>query len=255
LRVVVLSAWLNFWKRRPEARLAQADPGVAHGEVQQRAGVAGLGPDREHHFAFLGELDGVAEDVEQDLAQPGDVAADRSRDVAVEDIREVELLLGGARADQVERRLDALAQVERMRLDVHPPGFDLREVEDVVDDRQQRIARIADRRRELALVVGERRVEEQAAHADHRVHRRADFVAHVCQEGALGLVRGFGRGARFLRCLKEPCVLDRDHGLVGEGSRAARPPCPLNALARMRAQHDRTRCRRLPRSSGAKTAE
>jgi hypothetical protein len=58
----------------------------------------------------------------------------------LEQVGDVEALLGGARSDQVERRLDAIAQVEELRLDVHPAGLDLREVEDVVDDRQQRIA-------------------------------------------------------------------------------------------------------------------
>ena len=101
--------------------------------------------------------------------------------------------------DQVERRFDALAQVEGLALDVQPPGLDLREVEDVVDDRQQRLAAVADGLGELALLVVERRVEQQAAHADDGVHRRADLVAHRRQEGALGLVGGFGRGAGLLR--------------------------------------------------------
>ena len=51
----------------------------------------------------------------------------------------------------------------------------------------------------VALLGVERRVEQQAAHADHRVHRRADLVAHGRQERALGLVGGLGGGARFLR--------------------------------------------------------
>ena len=80
------------------------------------------------------------EQVEQDLAQPRHVADDRRRHVALEHVGDVEVLLRRARADEVERRLDALAQVERLRLDVHAPGLDLREVEDVVDDGQQRVA-------------------------------------------------------------------------------------------------------------------
>ena len=71
---------------------------------------------------------------------------DADRHVALEHVGDVEVLLGRARADEVERRLHAVAQVERMRLDVHPAGLDLREVEDVVDDGQQRIARVADGR-------------------------------------------------------------------------------------------------------------
>ena len=154
---------------------------------------------RQHDLARLGELDRVGEQVEQHLAQPRHVAADRRRHVALEDVGDVEVLLGRARADEVERRLDALAQVERLRLDVHAAGLDLREVEDVVDDGQQRVARIADGGGVVALLVVERRVEQQPAHADDRVHRRADLVAHRREEGALGLVGRLGRGARLLR--------------------------------------------------------
>ena len=35
-------------------------------------------------------------------------------------------------------------------------------------------------------------VQQQAGHADDGVHRRADLVAHVGQEGALGPRGGFG---------------------------------------------------------------
>ena len=45
---------------------------------------------------------------------------------------------------------------------------------------------------ELALLAVERGVEQQPAHADDGVHRRADLVAHLRQEGALGLGGRFG---------------------------------------------------------------
>jgi hypothetical protein len=41
------------------------------------------------------------------------------------------------------------------------------------------------------LLGVELRVEQEAAHADHRVHRRADLVAHRRQERALRLVGRF----------------------------------------------------------------
>ena len=180
LRVVPLSAWLNFWNSR-QARLRQADAGVAHGEVQHAA-LAGLlialQAHRQHHLAGFGELDRVGQQVEQDLPQPRHVAIQRRWHLVFEDIGDVKVLLGGTAADQVERRFDAFTQVEGMHLDVHPPGLDLGEVEDVVDDRQQRIARVADGGGEVALVVGERCVQQQAAHADDGIHRRADLVAH-----------------------------------------------------------------------------
>ena len=49
----------------------------------------------------------------------------------------------------------------------------------------------------LALLGRERRVEQQAGHADDAVHRRADLVAHRREELALGLRRGERRVARL----------------------------------------------------------
>ena len=85
--------------------------------------------------------------------------------------------------------------------------------------------RVADGAGVVALLVVEWRVEQQPAHADDRVHRRADLVAHRGQERALGFVGGFGRGAGFLGLLEQARVLDRDHRLVGEGLQQRRSPC------------------------------
>ena len=63
------------------------------------------------------------------------------------------------------------------------PGLDLREVEDVVDQRQQRLGRGLDHLRGIRAACEESvGVEHQFGHADDGVHRRADLVAHVGQE-------------------------------------------------------------------------
>jgi hypothetical protein len=49
-----------------------------------------------------------------------------------------------------------------------------------------------DRRQQLALLRRQLGFQRQIGHADDAVHRRADFVAHVRQEVALGAVGGFG---------------------------------------------------------------
>ena len=56
--------------------------------------------------------------------------------------------------------------------------FEFREVENIVDDGEQRLRRFLHGRRVLALHRHELRFEQQLAHADHAVHRRSDFVAH-----------------------------------------------------------------------------
>ena len=183
LRVVDESACENDWNSRPIASSDRPMPVSRTANVSStRSAGSGFGAHGEHDLALLGELHRVGQQVEDDLAQARDVAAIAARHVALEQVGDVEVLLDGARRDEVERRLDAVAQVERLRLDVHAAGLDLREVEDVVDDREQRVARVADRGDVVVLLGVELRVEQEAAHADHGVHRRADLVAHRGEE-------------------------------------------------------------------------
>ena len=96
---------------------------------------------------------------------------------------------------QVQRVLDAGAQIERLALQLQLAGFDLGEVEDVVDDREQRFAAGIDRLHVTVLLVVQRGFQQQAGHGDDAVHGRADLVAHVGQELRLGARGGFGGDA------------------------------------------------------------
>ena len=66
---------------------------------------------------------------------------------------------------------------------------------------EQRFAAGADRLDVFALLAVSARLEQQAGHADDRVHRRADLVAHVGEELALRLRR---RLRRFLGGFRSP---------------------------------------------------
>ena len=65
-------------------------------------------------------------------------------------------------------------------------GFDFGKIQDVIDDRQQSVRTGANGFGKLALLRVEVAVEQQTGHADDAVHRRADLVAHIGQELALG---------------------------------------------------------------------
>ena len=136
-------------------------------------------------------------------------------------------LLRGHRPQQADDVVHQGADVDPLRHEIELARLDLREVEDVVDDRQQRLRRPERDAHPLALLVGERLLEQQLEHAGDAVHRRADLVAHVGQE--LGL---------------EPRVLDRllprlDERLLGRlavadvaqdaGEEALVPDAPLAA--------------------------
>ena len=69
-------------------------------------------------------------------------------------------------------------------------------IQDVVDDREQRLGRRLDAVQVVALLVVERGVENELGHAEDAVHRGADLVAHVGEEIAFGTV---GRLGRLLR--------------------------------------------------------
>ena len=91
-------------------------------------------------LALLGELHRVGQQVEQDLAQSAQVADDRGRQIVLQLVGELDALGGGRGHDHVERALDALGEAEGLVDEVDLARLDLREVEDVVDDRQQRVA-------------------------------------------------------------------------------------------------------------------
>ena len=174
-----------------------------------RRPAAGRRADRERHRAFVRELERVRQQVLDDLLHALDVREHRARHVRIELHLERDLLRLG---DVAERALDVALQIEQPQLaDVGDDGsrLDLREIEDVVDQREQVVARGVDRLGRLDLpqaqvalgILRELVREEQQA-----VQRRAQLVRHVREE--LGLVL---RGQRELRRLlfeRLPRLLD-----------------------------------------------
>ena len=203
-------------EQAPDAILGDADAGVPDREgqlVERRRAPGGAGAHREDDLTALGELDRVREQVQEDLAQARHVADDRRGSPVAEHVCQVEALLGGPRRHEVERPLDAFPEVEGLRLQIEPPRLDLREVQDVVDDGQERVAALADDLGIFALLVAQRGVQEEPAHPDDGIHRRPDLVAHRRQEGGLGLVGGLGLPAGPEKL--GDVVVDRDDAHLG----------------------------------------
>ncbi len=203
-------------RRDPDARVANINPDLPRGRRAARRS-AHLGPsDGDEHLAALGELHRVGEKVQHDLTQPARVAHEDLWKILVDAVDELQALCRGGGGQDVQGGLDGLAQDERPSLELDAPGLDLGEVEDVVDDRQQGIAGGPDGLGVVALLVVEGGIDQEPAHPDHRVERRADLVAHGRQERALGLI-GLLRALPCLEGLFEQArVLHRDRGLLRE---------------------------------------
>jgi hypothetical protein len=106
---------------------------------------------------------------------------------------QVELAIPDLRRQHFVDFFDHQPQVEGERFDGHAPGFDFREVENVVDHAEQAFARPPHGFGVVALLGRQLRIEQQPRHPDHAVHGSADLMAHVGQKLALG------SGGRALR--------------------------------------------------------
>ena len=141
---------------------------------------------------FRRELDGIAEQVVQDLAQPHRIADDLERqgrrDVEVEH----DVVVMRHRTERIADAFGQLFDLQRCRVDFHVTGLDLGQVEDVVDDAQQAQRRVPDRHGQCLLFGRQPGLEQDFGRADDAVHRRAHLVAHRGQEVGLGLVGALG---------------------------------------------------------------
>ena len=153
----------------------------------------------DEDVARIGEFDSVAEQVGDDLADAADIADHQIVQMRRDPHDEFEILFLGAGGNQRRDVLDRLGEIERGRVEHELAGVDLGEVENVVDDGQQRIARFHDDVGECLLLRVEFGFGEEFGHAEHAVHRRADLVAHIGQEFRLGAIGEHGAALRFLK--------------------------------------------------------
>ena len=185
-----------------ELLLVHADPGV--GDVEREARRTGwyvLAGQRKGHAPILRELRRIAEQVDQALLELGEIGAHRA-DIgrAVDD--ELVAVLLHQRLDDRADLLDQPGEIDLLEIDVHAAGFDLRKIENAVDQSQQVLAgpldllQIADGR--IVAAIG-RVLDQNFAVADDGVERRAQLVAHIGEESGLRPRGGLGLGARLLR--------------------------------------------------------
>ncbi len=100
-----------------------------------------------------------------------------------------------ARCQKLDHALHQLVQIEGLGDKFGLAGLDLGEIEDLVDQREQRLARGLDGSYVRALLGLQPRVEQEARHAENPVQRRADSWLTVARKARLGLAGGFRTAA------------------------------------------------------------
>ncbi len=163
-----------------------ADPAVLHAE---RDGAIGRREHRQRDGARIGELDRVRQQVLEDLLHALAVGVDRCRHVGRHVDAELERLLARERLERARQAFDDAPHRHVFGHQFELARFDLRDVQNVVDQVQQVVAGRIDGLCEAHLLVAQvaRRIIGQQLGQDQRaVQWRAQLVRHIGQE--LGLV-------------------------------------------------------------------
>ena len=168
-------------------------PGVADDDLDVRPNALELDLDSP---ILRGELDGVVQQVPDDLLQPAGVAADQQAGRLQHRVEPNALRLGRV-TDRFQRVVDELAEIDGLHGEPQPAIHDLRHVEQVVDEADLRPdVPDDDLDRSPSLRFTELTALDQCRPPVHGVERVAQLVRERREEFVLRAVRRFGRAAR-----------------------------------------------------------
>ncbi len=170
---------------------ADADAAVGDGHADgDRLLMAGQQCHGDHHLALDGELEGIARQVGEHLLQAHAVTDQVIGQVGVDIEHDLDLFLALVAVQYDGQVPHQQLDVEGVQIELQLAGLDLRVVENVVEQAQQGVGRRVRLDHIVELAGGELGVLDQLQHAEHGVEGGADLVAHVGEEGGLGLAGG-----------------------------------------------------------------
>ena len=131
------------------------------------------------------------------------IAEQHVGDIGGDVARQLESFFASAQRQQLGGVAHGLPQFELGPLEIEPTRLDFREIENVVDQFEQRIGRGLHRRQVVTLFARQLGLQGQRRHAEDRVQRRPDLMTHVGEEGTLRFGRFFRTPLRQLELLDE----------------------------------------------------
>ncbi len=177
-----------------ELILRNADPRITHLEVQHHPlRIGRLATDLQHDLAAVSELRGISNQVYHHLRQARWIAQQHVGNIRMDPTGQLDPFSLGSNRQRLHRVANPGAQAEWQPVQIQLAGLDLREIQNVVDQCQQRLPRFPHHVQVLTLGIGQFGVEHEISHADHGIHGGTDFMAHVGQEVAFGPVGDFRR--------------------------------------------------------------
>ena len=178
-------------KQSGKLLLAHPDPRIGHVEHEpRRLGVTLHQRHTQHDVSTLREFDAVSNQVHEDLANPQRIAQNRARQRTEKLQTETRAFARGPHLHDRDHLARQLGRRERDSLHVHPASFNFRKIENLVDQFQQvlAIAKHGLHGRD-PLVLRQFLIEQVLRKAENGRQRRANLVAHIGEELALGFIR------------------------------------------------------------------
>src|SRR5262249_1636942 len=163
--------------------------------------------------------DRIREEIEEDLADLPFIALNLSEPL-VDRRMQRNAPPCGPLADQGQRIVDSHGQVEVRQLQVHLPGLDLRQIQDVVDQGQEVLPRSVDVLQVFVLLlvqITKHPLGQNLRESNDSIQRCPQLVRHVGEELGLVATCCLKLPTLLLDLAEQPCVLDGQSGLGGEG--------------------------------------
>jgi hypothetical protein len=147
----------------------------------------------------LREFDRIARQIQHDLAQAGAIAHQHGWNVGRNVGGDLKTLALRARSQQFGDPLHQRRDFERHIFKIKMTSLNARQVENFIQQTNQRRARAPDRLIVGALLLIEPAKREEIGKSDDPAERRADFMAHHRQKPRLGRAGFFRRRSRLLQ--------------------------------------------------------
>ena len=172
-------------------------PGVADSEAHKGlAFFVAFGVQANIHQPAVGEFQGIVGDLEQDLADPARIGGDAGQ-FGRGGQRQAQALFPGARLQQTRYRAGGLQRIAILVLQLLVSVAGQRD--DIVQQGEKTLAGFQHHFNMIGLALREFGPLQQLRHAQERVHRGAQFMRDVGDEGGLGHGAGLGGVARLDR--------------------------------------------------------
>ena len=143
---------------------------------------------RHHDFSVLGEFNRIVGEIEQNLSQTQRITHQGQGCLRGGGEKDFQMLFPRFDRYNVGQIFQNIFQVKLDGLNIELAGFDFGEVQNVIDNSEQRIGPVLDFLHVVFLLGGQIRLEGQIGHANDCVHGGPDFVAHVGQEIAFSFI-------------------------------------------------------------------